>query len=130
AEHTTATGTPGRPGTGSPPGEPTPEEPSPEEAAGEDAAARQVPLLVQQLGGWRGLFDSTFPVIVFVVANTLGGLTVAIWAAVGAALLVSALRLARKQSVQQAVSGLFGVAVAAFIAHRTGSAKGYFLFGI
>src|SRR5262249_60735995 len=35
-----------------------------------------------------------------------------------------------RSSVQQAVSGLFGVAVAAFIAHRTGTAKGYFLFGI
>ncbi len=93
-------------------------------------ATKQTPLLIEQLGGWRGLFDSTFPVVVFVVANTLGGLTVAIWAAVGAGVGVSLLRLARKQSVQQSVSGLFGVAIAAYIAHRTGTAKGYFLFGI
>jgi hypothetical protein len=32
--------------------------------------------------------------------------------------------------VQQAVSGFFGVAVAAFIAARTGEAKGFFLLGI
>ena len=32
--------------------------------------------------------------------------------------------------MQQAVSGLFGVAIAAYIAHRTGTAKGFFLFGI
>ncbi len=33
----------------------------------------------------------------------------------------------RRQSVQQALSGLFGVAIAAFIAYRTGQARGYFL---
>jgi hypothetical protein len=93
-------------------------------------APRTTPLLVEQMGGWRGLFDSTVPVVVFVVANTIGGLTVAIWSAVGAALLISALRLVRRQTLQQAMSGLFGVAIAAYIAHRTGTAKGFFLFGI
>ena len=39
-------------------------------------------------------------------------------------------RLVRREPVQPALSGLLVVAVAAFIAHRTGSAKGYFLFGI
>jgi hypothetical protein len=32
--------------------------------------------------------------------------------------------------VQQAISGFFGILIAAFIANRTGEAKGYFLFGI
>jgi intracellular septation protein A len=99
-------------------------------AGGAGGAQKRTPLLVEQLGGWRGLFDSTLPVVVFVVANTLGGLTVAIWSAVAAAALVSLLRLARRQSLQQAMSGLFGVAIAAYIAHRTGTAKGFFLFGI
>ncbi len=40
------------------------------------------------------------------------------------------LRLVRKEPLQPAISGFFGVAVAAFIAYRTGSAKGFFLFGI
>ena len=39
-------------------------------------------------------------------------------------------RLVRRQSVQQALSGLFGVAIAALIAYRTGQARGYFLYGI
>ena len=39
-------------------------------------------------------------------------------------------RLARKQSTQQAISGLFGVLIAALIAARTGQARGYFLLGI
>jgi Protein of unknown function (DUF3159) len=95
-----------------------------------EPAAKQVPLLVEQMGGWRGLLDSTLPVVVFVVANTLGGLTVAIWAALASGVLVALLRRARKQTMQQAISGLFGVAIAAYLAHRTGSAKGFFLFGI
>lgn len=105
---------------------------STEEAAAEQPAPapKPVPLLVEQMGGWRGLLDSTLPVVVFVVANTLGGLTVAIWAALASGVLVAILRLARKQSIQQAISGLFGVAIAAYLAHRTGSAKGFFLFGI
>jgi Protein of unknown function (DUF3159) len=92
--------------------------------------AKAVPLLVEQMGGWRGLLDSTLPVVVFIAANTIGGLTVAIWAALGSGVLVAILRLVRKQSVQQAISGLLGVALAAYLAHRTGNAKGFFLFGI
>ena len=40
------------------------------------------------------------------------------------------LRIARKRPVTQAIAGVFGVGIAAFIAYRTDSAKGYFLLGI
>ena len=40
------------------------------------------------------------------------------------------LRLVRRETVQQAVSGFLGIAVAAYIASRTGEAKGFFLLGI
>lgn len=86
--------------------------------------------ILEQIGGWRGVFDSALPVVVFVLANTVGGLTVAVWSAVGAAVLVAALRLVQRRSPQQAFGGLFGVVLAAYIAHRTGSAKGFFLLGI
>lgn len=105
----------------------------PDGAAESGASSDERPyreMMLQSIGGWRGMVDSALPVVVFVVANVLGGLTVAIWAAVIAGLALMAVRLARKQSVQQAVSGFFGVAIAAFIAHRTGEAKGFFLLGI
>ncbi|MBA3249263.1 MAG: hypothetical protein H0T66_02885, partial [Geodermatophilaceae bacterium] len=35
-------------------------------------------LFIDSIGGWRGLLDSTLPVVVFIVANTLGGLDVAV----------------------------------------------------
>ena len=92
--------------------------------------ARPTPLLVESIGGWRGLVDSGLPVVVFVAVNAMAGLTAAVWAAIASGVVLFALRLARKESVQQAVSGFFGVAVAAFIAARTGEAKGFFLLGI
>lgn len=103
------------------------------EAAPEDKPAAEQgfrPLLIESIGGWRGMFDSGFGVVVFVAANALGGLQVGVIAAVAAALVLLAIRLVRKESVQQAVSGFFGVAIAAFIAWRMGQARGFFLLGI
>lgn len=94
------------------------------------AGERPKPLLVESIGGWRGLVDSGLPVVVFVAANAAAGLTAAIWAAVAAGAVLFVLRLVRRETVQQAVSGFLGVAVAAFIASRTGEAKGFFLLGI
>jgi hypothetical protein len=87
-------------------------------------------LVLEQLGGWRGMLDASLPTIAFIIANSLGGLTVGIWAAVAAAVLVFLLRLIRKESIQQAISGLFAVAVAVVIAARTGQARDFFVLGI
>jgi hypothetical protein len=87
-------------------------------------------MMLGSIGGWRGMFDSGFPVVVFVLANAVGGLRVAVWCAVAAGVVLMTVRLALKQSVQQALSGFVGVALAAFIAARTGQAKGFFLLGI
>jgi hypothetical protein len=51
-------------------------------------------------------------------------------AAVGSAVVLALYRIVRKQPVQQALSGLLGVVVAAVIAARTGQARGFFLLGI
>jgi hypothetical protein len=67
---------------------------------------------------------------VFVVANAIGGLTPAVLAAVAVGAVLVVIRLYRKESLQQAVAGFFGVALAAFIAWRTGHASGFFLPGI
>ncbi len=87
-------------------------------------------LVLEQLGGWRGMVDATVPTIAFIVANGIGGLRPGIWAALIAALLIFGLRLARRQSVQQAVSGLFAVGVAVAIAAFTGQARDFYVPGI
>ncbi|MBM7440196.1 DUF3159 domain-containing protein [Streptomyces sp. HB132] len=90
--------------------------------------AGQTPL--EQMGGAAGLVYTMLPIVAFVLANASLGLMPAIGTAVAVALALSALRLVRKEPVQPALSGLFGVAVASFVAWKTGSAKGFFLLGI
>jgi hypothetical protein len=101
------------------------------------AAAQQSPplvfdrhLVLEQLGGWRGMVDATLPTVAFIVANGIGGLRPGIWAAIVAAVLVFVLRLVRRESVQQAVSGLFAVGIAVAIAAWSGQARDYFVLGI
>ncbi|MGH3437248.1 MAG: DUF3159 domain-containing protein [Sciscionella sp.] len=96
-----------------------------------EAEPQAEPTLLEQMGGLSGMVLSSVPVLVFVgVYLPSRSLTAAIWSAVGGAVLLLIWRLVRREPVQPAISGLFGVAVAAFIAHKTGSARGYFLYGI
>lgn len=97
---------------------------------GEQHQDKPGPTLLEQMGGISGLIYSSVPVVVFVLANALFGLKPGIWSALGSAVAITVLRLVRREPLQPAVSGFFGVAIAAFIAYRTGSAKGFFLFGI
>jgi hypothetical protein len=95
-----------------------------------DEPERQQTLL-EQMGGVAGLVYSSVPVLVFVgVYIPSRSLSAAIWSSVGSAVAILVWRLIRREPVQPAISGIIGVAVAAFIAYRTGSARGYFLFGI
>ena len=105
------------------------DEPDPEPGA--DTPAPRNPTLLDQMGGISGIVASGVPVVVFVVAQAVAGnLVASIVAAVASALLVAGWRLTRGEAVQPALSGLLGVAVCAFIAWRTGEAKGFFLLGI
>ncbi|ACU35470.1 DUF3159 domain-containing protein [Actinosynnema mirum] len=88
------------------------------------------PTMLEQMGGVVGLACSALPVVVFVLVNSFAGLVPAIWSALGAAFVIGVVLAKRKGSIQPAISAVFGVGLAAFIAYRTGSAKGFFLFGI
>ena len=106
------------------PHEAAPDEPAP------SAFAFDRHLVLEQLGGVRGMVDSALPTVAFIVANAVDGLRTGIWAAVVAALLVFVLRLVRRESVQQAMSGLFAVGIAVAIAAFSGEARNFFAFGI
>jgi hypothetical protein len=88
------------------------------------------PTVLQQAGGMPGLIYGSLPSVVFVVTDAVTGLHTAVALAVGAGAAIALLRLLRKQPVQPALSGLLGVAIAAFVAYQTGDAKDYFLVGI
>ncbi|MDA8434949.1 MAG: DUF3159 domain-containing protein [Actinomycetales bacterium] len=95
-----------------------------------DATAEQ--LMAQAIGGWRGVVDSSVPGAVFLLVYLVNGnqLTAAVWAAVVAGGVIAALRLLRRESLQQVASGFIGIAFAAWLASRTGRAEDFYLPGI
>lgn len=86
--------------------------------------------LADQLGGWRGLVESSIPVTIFVIANIVTTLRPAIIVAVASGLIIAVFRVIRRQSVRHAVNGLFGIFIGAFIAWRSGDARDFYLPGI
>jgi hypothetical protein len=97
-----------------------------------DGEQRSAPTVAEAIGGPRGLVESGLPAVAFVIAYAASGqdTTTAAVIAVVIALVLTVARLARRESPQQALSGLVGVAFAAFIATRSGRAEDFFLPGL
>jgi hypothetical protein len=89
------------------------------------AGAEKTPM--QHAFSLRGLVESGLPSVVFVVAFRFTGTRAAAVISLAVALLMVGERLLRKQRVNEAISGVFGVALAAALAGGTGEAKNYFL---
>ena len=104
--------------------------PPPDSPDGTGRPPREFPTLLEQMGGVQGIVASTIPVGVFVVVNVVFALQAALIAALASGVAIAAWRIARKQAVQPAVSGLFAVGVAAFLAYRTGEARAFYLPGL
>ncbi|WP_297009076.1 DUF3159 domain-containing protein [uncultured Corynebacterium sp.] len=77
-----------------------------------------------------GMVSTVIPVLVLVPVNAKWGLGPALIAAVAVAVVIFVWRLARRETLMPAVSGLTGVGLCAVIAWLTGDAKGYFAYGI
>lgn len=88
------------------------------------------PTVLAQMGGAAGMLCAALPSVAFVVADAVASLHVAVTVGVGAGAGIAGLRLLRREPLQPAFSGLFGVAIGAFIAYQTGDARDYFLIGI
>lgn len=98
----------------------------------EGARERDTVDLLSALGGPQGIADSSVPALAFVLVYTFGGheISLAAWVAVGLGAVITAARLVRRESLQFAFAGFAGVAIAAFIASRTGKAENFFLPGL
>jgi hypothetical protein len=85
--------------------------------------------LMDAFGGRRGVLDSGLPPLTFISAYLISGsdLTVALGAALVAGLVVTGWRLATHDTLRHALAGFGAVALAAFVASRTGRAQDYFL---
>jgi Protein of unknown function (DUF3159) len=114
-----------------------------------DADTAEAPLptmseqIAVQLGGVRGLAESSIPVFAFVLLNFIlttdvfempvndrQGLYWAIGGAVGTAVAIAGYRLLRREPIRHAVNGVIGIAIGAYLAARSGQAKDFYLPGI
>lgn len=88
--------------------------------------------LITAVGGPQGIADSSLPALAFVIAYTVGGneIGLAAWVAIGVGALMAAVRILRREPLQFVLAGFVGVALAAFIADRTGRAEDFFLPGL
>jgi hypothetical protein len=86
--------------------------------------------LAEQLGGVRGLLESSVPVFVFVLAKLVWPLRPTLVAAIATAVAIAVFRLSRRQTVRHAVNGLVGVFIGVALAWKTGNAKDFYLPGI
>ena len=95
-------------------------------------ARTEPPTLAEAVGGPLGLVETSLPAVAFVSAYAISGsdTNTAAAVAVGLALVLSVARLVRRESPRHALSGLIGVAFAAFIATRSGRAEDFFLPGL
>ena len=88
--------------------------------------------VLNALGGKKGLIDSGLPSLVFLIVFNLSGknITSAIYAAIGLSMVLTFIRIVKRETVQHAFSGLIGVGVCAFIARRSGNAADFYLPGL
>lgn len=97
-----------------------------------DVTAEQPPDLAEAVGGVRGIVETSLPSVAFVIAYAASGNDTELSAgiAVGLAVLIALVRLARRDTPRHALAGLIGIAFAAFIATRSGRAENFFLPGL
>ena len=88
--------------------------------------------LVDTVGGVRGMVETSLPPAAFVIAYVItdNDTTLSAVVAVVIAVALSIARFARRETPQFALSGLFGIAIAAIFASRTGKAENFYLPGL
>ena len=79
-------------------------------------------------GGKKGLIDSGIPAVIFlVVFNVTDRLNSALFASIAISAILTIIRLARRDTIQHAVSGFIGVLICAWFANRTGNASDLYI---
>lgn len=88
--------------------------------------------VISALGGKRGLIDSGLPALVFLIVFNVSGKDVntSIYSAVALSIILTAVRLVKRETIQHAFSGLVGVAICALFSKRSGNAADFYLPGL
>jgi hypothetical protein len=77
--------------------------------------------------GGNSLLDSFLPPLLFLAINALFGFQQALWASLGIGMVITALRLLRKQKIAFALGGLGAALLAIVLRYFLNSSKAYFL---
>lgn len=87
--------------------------------------------IVNAMGGKKGLLDSGLPALIFLVLfNVTKEVEQAAYGALALSLLLTIIRLAKRETIQHAISGVIGVAVCAWLSNRSGKAEDFYLPGL
>lgn len=87
--------------------------------------------ILAAFGGVKGLFDSGIPSLIFlVIFNTTHNLASAAQWALGFSAVIALYRLIKRESLQNALSGVFGVAICYWFSRSTGKAEDFYLPGL
>ncbi|GLW59293.1 membrane protein [Kitasatospora phosalacinea] len=96
-----------------------------------DASKEAAETVLKAFGGVRGMVDMTLPGLVYIVAfNITHKVPAAAWSALALCAVFVVVRLARRETIQHAFSGVFGVAIGAWISMKTGKAEDFYLPGL
>jgi hypothetical protein len=86
--------------------------------------------VLRSAGGVQGIAESILPGLVFLVAYTVSqDLTVSLVAALAAAAAFTVVRLVQRRPLTQALAGVVGVGISAWLANTTGKAEDFYLPG-
>ncbi|MFI1421351.1 DUF3159 domain-containing protein [Streptomyces sp. NPDC020731] len=107
------------------------DKPTTEDTSADDARAVTEAALFEAFGGVRGMVETVLPGLLFVSIYTINkDLHMSAIAALAVSLVMVVVRLARKDTVKHAFSGVFGVAFGVVFAMMTGNAKDFYLPGM
>jgi len=84
--------------------------------------------VLSAFGGKKGLIDSGIPSVIFlVIFNVTDDLQQALFASISVSAILTIIRLAMKDTLQHALSGLIGVLICAWFANRSGNAADLYI---
>lgn len=87
--------------------------------------------IVNAMGGKKGLLDSGLPALIFlVIFNLTKEVQQAAYGALALSLVLTIIRLAKRETIQHAISGVIGVALCAWLSNRSGKAEDFYLPGL
>ena len=86
--------------------------------------------VLKSAGGYQGIAESILPGLVFLISFTLtAALTPSLIAALAAAAVFTVVRLVQRRPLTQALAGVVGVGISAWLANSTGKAEDFYLPG-